>query len=92
MGSKIITKTDRAMEDRMLAASSTGDSERADVLVYVFPFGTVRADDVEAKQVDPQARKARFVCRAKRDLLQAENAERPLVHLRLPRGCDRQSV
>ena len=32
MGSKIITKTDRAMEDRMLAASSTGDSERADVL------------------------------------------------------------
>ena len=36
MGSKIITKTDRAMEDRLLSVS--GDSERADVLAKARAF------------------------------------------------------
>src|SRR5215207_672059 len=36
MASKIITKTDRAMEDRMLAVS--GDGERADVLAKARAF------------------------------------------------------
>ena len=36
MGSKIITKTDRQMEDRMLAVSS--DPERADTLAKARAF------------------------------------------------------
>jgi hypothetical protein len=59
MGSKIITKTDRAMEDRMLAVSS--DPERADTLAKARAFKRTWLELAEAlARVDKQGSWARW--------------------------------